>query len=166
MKENKVDAIVSTGPPHTTHLIALNVAPQLKIPWLADFRDPWTNIDFYHKLKLTGWADKKHKRLELKVLNHADKVVTVTWSWAEDFLRISGKKPVVITNGYDPADFEKAGLLELDDKFSITHARPCALKMLCGTRQAPRRSISATVPLGHEVECLQCPVIPEGPDDG
>lgn len=122
LKEHKIDAIVSTGPPHTTHMIALNVAKKNNIPWLADFRDPWTNIDFYHKLKLTDWADKKHKRLELEVLNKANKVVAVTWSWAEDFLRISGKMPMVITNGYDPADFVNAGKLELDKKFTITHA--------------------------------------------
>ena len=122
LKEHKIDAIVSTGPPHTTHMIALNVVKKHNIPWLADFRDPWTNIDFYHKLKLTNWADKKHKRLELAVLNTASKVVTVSWSWAEDFLRISGKMPMVITNGYDPADFVDAGKLALDEKFTITHA--------------------------------------------
>ncbi|MDG1477361.1 MAG: glycosyltransferase, partial [Vicingaceae bacterium] len=122
LKTNKIDAIVSTGPPHTTHMIALNATKNNDIPWLADFRDPWTNIDFYHQLKLTNWADKKHKRLELAVLNNASEVVTVTWSWAEDFLRISGKMPMVITNGYDPADFVNAGELTLDKKFTITHA--------------------------------------------
>ncbi len=122
LKNNPVDAIVSTGPPHTTHMIALKVLKKHNIPWLADFRDPWTNIDFYHKLRLSNWADKKHKRFELAVLNKSDQVVTVTWSWAEDFLKISGKMPMVITNGYDPADFMNAGKLELDKKFTITHA--------------------------------------------
>ena len=122
LKTNKIDAIVSTGPPHTTHMIALNATKNNDIPWLADFRDPWTNIDFYHQLKLTNWADKKHKQLELAVLNKANQVVTVTWSWAEDFLRISGKMPMVITNGYDPTDFVNAGKLTLDKKFTITHA--------------------------------------------
>ena len=122
LKANKIDAVVSTGPPHTTHMIALNVTKKFNIPWLVDFRDPWTNIDFYHQLKLTNWADKKHKRLELEVLNKASQVVTVTWSWAEDFLRISGKMPMVITNGYDPSDFVNAGKLTLDEKFTITHA--------------------------------------------
>jgi glycosyltransferase involved in cell wall biosynthesis len=122
LKNNKIDAIVSTGPPHTTHMIALNVAQKNNIPWLADFRDPWTNIDFYHKLKLTNWADKKHKRLEQTVLNKASQVVTVSWSWAEDFLKLSDRMPMVITNGYDPEDFTKAGTVSLDKKFTITHA--------------------------------------------
>ncbi|MGB0887322.1 MAG: glycosyltransferase family 4 protein [Vicingaceae bacterium] len=122
LKNNKVDAIVSTGPPHTTHMIALNVINKHSIPWLADFRDPWTNIDFYDKLQLTNWADKKHKRLEREVLDKANQVVTVSWSWAEDFKRIAERMPMVITNGYDPEDFEKAGTLTLDQKFTITHA--------------------------------------------
>jgi len=122
LKENKVDAIVSTGPPHTTHLIALNIIKKHHIPWLADFRDPWTNIDFYHQLKLTNWADQKHKRLELEVLNKANQVITVSWSWAKDFYEISNRMPMVITNGYDPEDFIKAESITLDKKFTITHA--------------------------------------------
>ena len=68
MKENPVDLIVSTGPPHSMHLIALGLKKKFDIPWIADFRDPWTNIDFYDKLRLTKWADKKHQKLEKKVL--------------------------------------------------------------------------------------------------
>lgn len=119
---HQVDAIVSTGPPHSTHMIALNVIKKNNIPWLADFRDPWTNIDFYDQLKLTNWADQKHKRLERSVLDKANQVVTVSWSWAADFNRISGRMPMVITNGYDPEDFVAAGTLPLDEKFTITHA--------------------------------------------
>jgi glycosyltransferase involved in cell wall biosynthesis len=122
LKTNKIDAIVSSGPPHTTHMIALKVLEKNKIPWLADFRDPWTNIDFYAQLKLTNWADKKHKRLERAVLAKANQVITVSWSWAADFKRISGRMPMVITNGFDPEDFVDAGKLPLDQKFSIAHA--------------------------------------------
>jgi hypothetical protein len=60
LKAHPVDAIVSTGPPHSMHLIALQVYKKLNIPWLADFRDPWTGIDFYHQLKLTLLADRIH----------------------------------------------------------------------------------------------------------
>jgi glycosyltransferase involved in cell wall biosynthesis len=121
LKENKIDAIVSTGPPHSTHMIALNVVKKHPIPWLADFRDPWTNIDFYHKLKLTNWADKKHHQLEQEVIDTANQMVTVSWSWAEDFHKMNGRMPMVITNGFDPADFTKAGTVDLDKKFTITH---------------------------------------------
>ena len=122
LKHNQIDAIVSTGPPHTTHIIAKKVAKKFNIPWLADFRDPWTNIDFYDQLMLSDWADRKHKRMEKEVLLKADEVVTVSWSWAEDFKRISGRTIKVITNGFDPADFRNAGQVDLDEKFTITHA--------------------------------------------
>lgn len=121
LENNNIDAIVSTGPPHTTHLIAQKLASKFNIPWMADFRDPWTNIDFYDQLKLTSWADNRHKKLEKLVLKNADKVVTVSKSWASDFLRISDIKPIVITNGYDPEDFIDAGKIKLDKKFTVTH---------------------------------------------
>jgi len=122
LKENKIDAIISTGPPHSTHLIAFNVTRENNIPWIADFRDPWTNIDFYHKLMLTGWADNKHKKLELKVLKNANAIVTVSWSWAKDFEKLINRKIDVITNGFDPEDFEQIENVILDQKFTITHA--------------------------------------------
>lgn len=120
LKENPVDLIVSTGPPHSMHLIALEIKRKLNIPWLADFRDPWTNIDFYTRLRLTPWADRKHQLLEKKVLQTADMVDTVSWSWAEDFKRILPREIEVITNGYDPEDFEFEEL-EPDQHFSIIH---------------------------------------------
>jgi glycosyltransferase involved in cell wall biosynthesis len=83
LKENPVDLIVSTGPPHSMHLIALGLKNKFDIPWIADFRDPWTDIDFYHKLKLTWLADRKHRQLEKKVLSTADHVVTVSPGCAE-----------------------------------------------------------------------------------
>ena len=72
LKKNPVDIIISTGPPHSMHLIALELKKRLNIPWLADFRDPWTNIDFYKDLKLTRWADNKHKKQEQLVIKEAD----------------------------------------------------------------------------------------------
>ncbi len=120
LKENPVDAIASTGPPHSTHLIARRIASAAKLPWLADFRDPWTNIDFYKDLKLTGWADKKHHQLELEILRYADAVTVISNSMAEDFNKIYQRKYDVITNGFDTSDVE-APDPEKDRKFSVAH---------------------------------------------
>lgn len=120
LKKNKVDAMVSTGPPHSMHLIALGLKRKLNIPWLADFRDPWTNIDFYDKLKLTKSSDEKHKKLELEVLKSADKVTVVSWNWAKDFEKILKRSYEVITNGFDEEDFNQSSS-KLEDKFSISH---------------------------------------------
>ena len=105
LKENPVDAMVSTGPPHSMHLIALGLKKKINIPWIADFRDPWTDIDFYHKLRLTRWADRKHRRLEQKVLQNANHVVTVSPSWQKDFEKISNRQIDLVHNGYDSEDF-------------------------------------------------------------
>ena len=120
LKDNPVDAIISTGPPHSTHMIAQGVKNKINIPWIADFRDPWTKIDFYSKLKLTNWADKKHKRLEKKVIEDADKLVTVSWNWANDFKKLGAKNIEVITNGFDPDDYISLKKT-LPNKFEICH---------------------------------------------
>lgn len=120
LKKNPVDVIISTGPPHSMHMIALGIKRKLNIPWLADFRDPWTNIDFYDKLMLTKSADAKHKKMELEVLRAADKIVSVSWNWAKDFEKIHSRDYQVITNGFDEADFNY-GSLNLDEKFTISH---------------------------------------------
>ena len=122
LKDNPVDLIVSTGPPHSMHLIALGIKKKLNLPWLADFRDPWTNIDFYHKLKLTARADKKHKRLEKEVLDTADKVICISYDMAKEFEEITSTNIEVITNGYDEEDFKEIKPLHENKKeFEILH---------------------------------------------
>lgn len=120
LKENPVDLIISTGPPHSMHLIALGLKEKFNIPWIADFRDPWTDIDFYHKLRLTKWADQKHRRLEKKVFEKADHVVTVSPGCAIDLEKIAHKKIEVIYNGFDPTDYSFE-MPEPDKTFTISH---------------------------------------------
>ena len=120
LKTNRVDALVSTGPPHTMHRIALGVKRNTGIPWLADFRDPWTNIDFYHELMLTQWADRKHHRQELSVLKEAGEVIVISRSMKTDFLKIYDRNYTVITNGFDAADVADVEVTP-DNKFSIAH---------------------------------------------
>jgi len=121
LKNNQIDAIISTGPPHSMHLIALGIKEaNPKVPWVADFRDPWTNIDFYKDLILMKFADAKHHLLEKQVLTKADRVVSVTWDWAREFSETAKRDIDVILNGYDPADFD--GFQEKKtDKFIICH---------------------------------------------
>lgn len=122
LEKNPVNAIVSTGPPHSMHLIALQLKQALNIPWLADFRDPWTNIDFYQDLMLTKLADKKHHKLEKKVLQSADAIVTIGETMKNEFAGIPGNtsRISVVTNGYDEEDVFSEEV-KLDDKFSLAH---------------------------------------------
>ncbi len=104
LKEHPVDAIVTTGPPHSMHLIGMQLHQKLGIPWLADFRDPWTNIDFYEQLKLGKRADRKHHRLEKQVLTLAPAVTVVSPGMKKDFLRVTERTYHVIPNGFDAED--------------------------------------------------------------
>jgi glycosyltransferase involved in cell wall biosynthesis len=121
LSNHHVDVIISTGPPHSTHLIAQTLKKRFKLPWLADFRDPWTNIDFYKDLKLTRWADKKHHRLEGNVLQQADAVTVISNTMAEDCSNLFARQYDVITNGFDPEDIVSSEEIIPDEKFSIAH---------------------------------------------
>jgi len=121
LKENPVDAIITTGPPHSMHLIGMGLKKNFpSLPWVADFRDPWTNIDFYKDLNLTWFADKIHHKLEREVLQNADTVLVVSRGMEEEFAPMKPKKLQVITNGYDESDVQ-VGTLALDGRFSISH---------------------------------------------
>ncbi|HAR20446.1 MAG TPA: glycosyl transferase family 1 [Cytophagales bacterium] len=120
IQKHSIDAVISTGPPHSLHLIAKTLKEEYHIPWLADFRDPWTNIDYFKKLSLLPFAEEKHKRLEKEVLQTADRVVTVSNTWAKELAEIGQRKVEVITNGFDETDFP-ATKPTLDEKFTIVH---------------------------------------------
>ncbi|HEX2934118.1 MAG TPA: glycosyltransferase [Bacteroidales bacterium] len=120
LKDNPLDAIISSGPPHSMHLIAMGLKKKLNLPWIADFRDPWTKIDFYNELKLTWFANRKHHRLEKKVVTSADYIVAVGSQMQHEFEEIGARKAMTITNGYDTAD--KPNIPGgTDTKFTLAH---------------------------------------------
>ena len=110
LKEHPVDVIVSTGPPHSMHLIAKGVAKATGIRWIADFRDPWTEIFYFKHLNLSKWAYRRHRKLEQGVLDSADTVVVVSKKMQADFAARTSTPVRVITNGFDHEDFIKAEL--------------------------------------------------------
>jgi len=116
--ENGIDTIITTGPPHSLHLIGLKLKKQLKLKWIADFRDPWTSIGYHKSLKLSGFSEDRHKNLEEKVLTSADKIIVTSPSTRMEFSAITTKPIEVITNGYDVA-IAKSDIL--DHKFSLAH---------------------------------------------
>lgn len=121
LAENPVDAIVSNGPPHTCHLIALGVKSTINVPWLADFRDPWTAIDFYQDLMLSPIADWRHHYWEKKVISTANSVVVVSDTRRKDFEKIVPRTIEVVTNGYDESDVSTDEIPLSTTEFSIAH---------------------------------------------
>jgi hypothetical protein len=116
--ENNIDTIVTSGPPHSLHLIGLELKQKTNVKWIADFRDPWTTIGYHKSLRLSNYASKKHKFLEHKVLNTADNIIVTSKTTKTEFEAITRKPIEVITNGYDIEDIDKQ---DLDAKFSLAH---------------------------------------------
>lgn len=120
LKDHPVDIIVSTGPPHTTHLIALGLKRETGIPWLADFRDPWTNIDWFDKLPMTFLAKRKHRNLEQSVLREATGITCVSRTWTKEFEDLANRPVKLITNGFAPKDFQYFNK-KVDEHVTILH---------------------------------------------
>ena len=116
--ENTIDTIVTSGPPHSLHLIGLELKQKLNLKWFADFRDPWTTIGYHKSLRLSRFAAKKRKALERQVLNTADTIIVTSKTTKTEFEAITSKPISVITNGYDT---EEVGKQTLDLKFSLAH---------------------------------------------
>ena len=121
LKSTQIDAILTDGPPHTNTVIGMRLAQKFSIPWLADFQDPWTQVDYYEKFKLTKWADRKHKQLEQEVFRTADKITIASPSWARDLESIGAKNVDVIYYGYDEDDFKNIVPRKNEKEFVISH---------------------------------------------
>lgn len=120
LKQRNVDFIISTGPPHSMHLIARKLKKRFKIPWLADFRDPWSGWDMLKEFHTTKLARSVHNRLEQKVMQEADVVLTVSSTWAREMETRHKRKVEVITNGFDEKDFP-GSKVKGPDKFRVSH---------------------------------------------
>ncbi|MEE9407635.1 MAG: glycosyltransferase family 4 protein [Polaribacter sp.] len=119
ISENNIEVIISSGPPHSMHLIAEKLKQKNNIKWIADFRDPWSNLYYNEDFKLQDFAKNKNKKLETTVLKNADCVLTVSNSLKEEFSKIS-KNVKVITNGFDD-EVLKLSFIDLNTKFTISY---------------------------------------------
>ena len=125
LKEHPVDLIVSTGPPQSMHLIGRKLAKETGLPWIADFRDPWTKIFYFKHLQMTRATVKWHKKMEKKVLDEASVVVAVSPLVQQEFQAMTQTPVELITNGFDECDFTAKKCTEAnggaDSNFVITH---------------------------------------------
>lgn len=106
-EQNDFSAIITTGPPHSMHLIGRGLKRKTGLPWLADFRDPWTEWEFLDSLKLTALARKQHRKLEAAVFREADDLLTISPTFKSEMEKLSGKNVQLLTNGFDPEDLPK-----------------------------------------------------------
>ncbi len=123
MRSNVVDVVMTSGPPHTAHLVGKWLVKQRPAPWVVDMRDPWTDVYYTDELAQSGLARWLDRRMERQVLSRADAVLSVSdgmGAWLKD--KASIRHYQTITNGFDPGDLparrtEQAGT----DTFIIAH---------------------------------------------
>ena len=118
IKKEGIETIITTGPPHSVHLIGLQIKQKLGVKWLADFRDPWTTIGYHKQLRLTSASKAKHKSLEKEVLNTSDQIIVTSFVTKKEFQGFTNKSIEVITNGYDD---EATVEFQMDTKFTLSH---------------------------------------------
>ena len=110
INDNKIDKIITSGPPHSTHMIGLNLKSKLDLKWIADFRDPWTDMFYLKSFSRFSFSKKKDSLLEKKVLSNADAILTTA---SENFhIELQSKISVnqkfyKIYNGFDSNLFNK-----------------------------------------------------------
>ncbi len=118
IKKHQIETIITTGPPHSLHLIGLQLKAKTGVKWLADFRDPWTTIGYHKQLKLSKTSREKHLKFEYEVLNYADQIIVTSNNTLKGFKAKTNQPISVITNGYDNHSVEKP---EKDSKFTMSH---------------------------------------------
>jgi len=121
VRSNQIDKVITTGPPHSIHLIGLKLKSKIPgLQWIADFRDPWSEWDLLDTLAMTPWAKARHRSLEHAVLSKADKVITIAPYHVNRFRALGKRKVELITNGFDAEDFASIRHVR-NEKFIIRH---------------------------------------------
>lgn len=121
IKSNHIEKIITTGPPHSIHLIGQRLKKKMpEIMWVADFRDPWSEWDLLDTLSLTSWARSKHQKLERSVLSEADRVITIAPYHVKQLEFLGDRHVDLITNGFDEEDFNEIEHIRTE-KFTIRH---------------------------------------------
>ena len=122
-KEN-IDTVITTSPPHSTQLIGLRLKEALNIKWIADLRDPWTDIYYYKSMLHTKWAKRKDLNYEKRVIEKSDEIVVVSDSIKQLLINksnlIQESKIHIIPNGFDEDDFSVSSTNK-NNKFILSY---------------------------------------------
>lgn len=104
VKSGQFQAVITTGPPHSVHLIGRELKRKTGVSWFADFRDPWSQWEFLDTLPMSSFVRKKHGKLEQSVLKEADAVMTISPTFQKDLEKLAHRNVKLLTNGFDPSD--------------------------------------------------------------
>lgn len=121
IEEENIEHIITTGPPHSMHLIGLRLKKKFPhLQWIVDFRDPWSEWDLWDSLKTGQNARKKHRALESEVLTKSDLAVSISKFHVDRLIALGAKRCELVANGFDPRDFDHVPR-QTTEKFVIRH---------------------------------------------
>ena len=121
MRESNIDLIVTTGPPHSMHLIGLALKRATGLPWVADFRDPWSTMDYLDDFHLTARSKRRLKHMEQSVVGHADRILVTSPGALRELGVRDAERGIVIPNGWDRDDFPTVTTTPTSSTPSIGH---------------------------------------------
>ena len=121
LKEYPVDVVITTGPPHSMHLIGEKLSSRLPIKWFVDLRDPISQLITNQELGMSTWALKRYKKIERRILEKCDIVLSTSPGMPDVVEPFDRKKFHTITNGYDDEDFKIISNPQVKP-FVLTHA--------------------------------------------
>ncbi len=141
IKKHEISAIITNSPPHSTQLVGLKLKKKFNIPWIVDFRDPWTDIFYYNRLYHTTLASAIDKKYERNVIENASIIMVVGNSLKEDFSKKTkldvSEKFRVIPNGFNIEDFsidsnppQDVFRLIFTGSLSLNYNISCAIKAI------------------------------------
>ncbi|MEX2513004.1 MAG: glycosyltransferase [Cyclobacteriaceae bacterium] len=121
---NDFKAVITTGPPHSMHLIGRNLKREKLLPWVADFRDPWSTWEFLDTLPLSARARALHVKLEKTIFNEADELVTISPTFKKEMEVLAKREVNLITNGFDPSDLPEGFhfIPQSSDRFEVVYS--------------------------------------------
>ncbi|MFM1807447.1 MAG: hypothetical protein RLZZ242_172 [Bacteroidota bacterium] len=122
LKQGDIEAVITTGPPHSVHLAMLGLIRKpdfKKVKWIADFRDPWTEIGYHKPLNLNQRTLIRHQKLERQVLKGAHLVLTTTNTLATHYRQVYQANVATITNGF--STYYERPKVEQTKIFNILH---------------------------------------------
>lgn len=125
VRRHQIDCVISTGPPFTSHLVAMALKRILGIRWIADFRDPWSWREGLPSEIRSDLSEQINRFLERKVMKRADRIVCVTPRTTDRYRSLypdlGQDKWSTITNGFDLTDFSSLGIVEKANRFTISY---------------------------------------------
>lgn len=150
VQEQKFDAIMSTGPPHSSHLVGMAAHKASNLPWVVDMRDPWAEIYYRDHMYEGRIASKIQSTLEHKVLSTASAVVSVSEHWGMGLKRrVNIQHYETIPNGFDPADMSpnQATQSRKEDAFTLAYIGTYNLRRHSSALVGALQQLQATTPV-------------------